>query len=226
MDRFPHRLVAAERERHIGNAAAHLDIRQGLLDQARGIDVIQAVIVMFLDARGDRENVGIKNDVLRRKAYLIHKNAVAARANVHFALKRISLTCFIERHDNYRRPVAKRKLRMFDEFRFAFLQADGIDDCLALNAFQSRFDHRPLARIQHDGHTADIRLGGDKVQERNHRLLRVEHRFIHVDIDDLRATLDLVAGNTQRFRIIVVQYQASEGFGTGDIGSLADIHEQ
>ena len=34
-------------------------------------------------------------------------------------------------------------------------------------------------------------------------LLRIEHPFIHVDVDDLRAAFDLVAGDAQRRRVIV-----------------------
>jgi hypothetical protein len=31
-----------------------------------------------------------------------------------------------------------------------------------------------------------------------HRSLRVEHRLVHVDVDDLRAVLDLLAGDGER----------------------------
>ena len=110
MDRFPHRFIAAEREGHIGDAAAHLGIRQGLLDDAGGFDEIHAVIVMFLDAGGDRENVRIENDVLRRKADLIDENAIAARANFHFAFFCVGLARFIERHHNDRRTIAARQV--------------------------------------------------------------------------------------------------------------------
>ncbi len=45
-----------------------MHMRQIALDDARGFDEIDAVILMLLDAGRDRENIGIEDDVLGRKA--------------------------------------------------------------------------------------------------------------------------------------------------------------
>jgi hypothetical protein len=44
----------------------------------------------------------------------------------------------------------------------------------------------------------DIGLGGDEVEERHHRGLRIEQALVHVDVDDLGAVLDLVARYLER----------------------------
>ena len=68
MHRVAHRLVAAEGEGEVGDAAGDMHVRQLGLDAARRLDEIDAVIVVLLDAGGDGEDVGIEDDVFRRKA--------------------------------------------------------------------------------------------------------------------------------------------------------------
>ena len=55
---------------------------------------------------------------------------------------------------------------------------------------------------------------------------RVEHRLVHVDVDDLRAVLDLLARDATRLLVLLVQDQAREGLRAGDVGALADVDEQ
>ena len=54
--------------------------------------------------------------------------------------------------------------------------------------------------FDHYRHARDIGLGGDQVEERRHRLLGIEQTLVHVDVDHLRAVLDLLARNRQRGR--------------------------
>src|SRR3546814_4590465 len=70
MDRLANEIVAAERERYVRYAAGNLHVRQVLLDPARRLDEVDAVVVVFLDAGRDREDVRIVNDVFGRKADL------------------------------------------------------------------------------------------------------------------------------------------------------------
>ena len=69
--RLAHRLVAAERERQVRHAARDMHVRQVLADPARRLDEGDAVAVVLLDAGGDREDVGIEDDVLGREADLV-----------------------------------------------------------------------------------------------------------------------------------------------------------
>src|SRR5262249_20657583 len=62
-------------------------------------------------------------------------------------------------------------------------------------------------------------------QERVHRLLGVEKSFVHVDVDDLRAALDLLARNLDGGRTVALQDQLLEARRAGDVGALADIDE-
>ena len=65
-----------------------------------------------------------------------------------------------------------------------------------------------------------------RLQEADHRRLRVEHRLVHVDVDDLRAVLDLLARDAERFLELAVQDQPRERLRAGDVGALADVDEQ
>ena len=56
--------------------------------------------------------------------------------------------------------------------------------------------------------------------------LRVQHGLVHVDVDHLRAALHLLARDRQRLGVVAVQDQAREGLRAGDVGALADVHEQ
>ncbi len=109
---------------------------------------------------------------------------------------------------------------------FAFFQADRIDDALALHAAEACLDDRPFRRVDHDRHAGDVGFRSDEVQERHHRLLRIEHALVHVDVDDLRTVLDLLPGDLHGVRVIVGFDQLAEYRRAGDVGALADIDEQ
>gem|GEM_PF-4809172 len=226
VDRFAHHVVAAERERYFGHAAAHLRVRQVLLDPARRFDEVDGIVVVLFDAGSDREDVRIKNDVFRGKADLVHQEVVAALADLGFALERVCLALFVESHDHGGRAVAPDQLGMVRELFFAFLERDRVDDRLALHALQTGLDHLPLGRVDHDRHARDVGLRGDQIQEANHRRLGIEHRLVHVDVDDLRAVFDLLACHGQRLVELAVQDHARERLGPGDVGALADVDEQ
>ena len=82
VDRLAHRLVAAEAEAHVADAARHLGAGQVALDPARGVDEVDRVVGVLLDAGGDREDVGVEDDVLGREAHLVDQHAVGALADL------------------------------------------------------------------------------------------------------------------------------------------------
>jgi hypothetical protein len=108
---------------------------------------------------------------------------------------------------------------------FAFLQADGIDDSFALQAFQSGFQHRPLGAIDHHRNPRDVRLRSDVVQEGGHGLLGIEHGFVHIDVDDLRAPIHLLLGDGQGLFVFSVEDQLRKFRRAGHVGALADVDE-
>src|SRR5256885_1690506 len=173
--RLAHCVVAAERERHVAHTAAHQRVRQLALDAARGLDERQRIAVVLLDAGSDGENVGVEDDVLGRKTDALGENAVGARAHGEAALDRIGLTLLVEGHDHRRRPVAAQRAGVLDEHLLALLQADRVDDRLALHALEPGLDHRPLRGIDHHRYAGDVRLHRHQVQEAHHGGLCVQH---------------------------------------------------
>jgi len=56
-------------------------------------------------------------------------------------------------------------------------------------------------------------------------MMRVEQALVHIDIDHLRAVLDLLASDLDGGFIIIVEDQLLEARRARDIGALADIDE-
>ena len=226
VDRFAHRVVAAKAKRHIGHAAADLGARQIGLDPARGFDEINRVVVVLFNARGNGKDVGVKDDVFRRKAHFIDKNAVSAFANLDFALVGVGLAFFVKSHDHGRRAIALEQLGLLLESIDPFFHGDRVNDALALDAAQARFNDAPLGAVDHDGHARNVGLTGNQVQKPDHGGLAVEHGLVHVDVDDLRTVFHLLPGHCQRLLVVAIQDHAGKGFGACDIGALADVDKQ
>ena len=53
-------------------------------------------------------------------------------------------------------------------------------------------------------------LGGDQVEEPGHRLLAVDQALVHVDVEDVGAALDLLAGDGERLLVIALLDQPGE----------------
>ena len=225
VDRLPHRLVAAEAEADVRHAAGDMAGREAALELAGGLDEGHRVAIVLLDAGGDREHVWIEDDVLRREADFLGQQPEGARADLDLACDGVGLALFVEGHHHDGRAVAAHQPRLAQELGFAFLQRDRIDDALALQAFQPGLDHRPLRAVDHHRHAGDVGLGGDQVEEGDHRLLAVEQALVHVDVDHLRAVLDLLAGHRDGFVVAAFQDQFLELRATGDVGALADVDE-
>ena len=160
------------------------------------------------------------------KPTLARQQVVGALADLDLALERVGLALLVEGHHDRRGAVAAHELRLAQELGLAFLQRDRVDDGLALHALEARLDHVPLRRVDHHRHARDVGLGGDQVQELHHRRLRVEHRLVHVDVDDLRAVRDLLARDLDRAGVVAGEDQLRERARAGDVGALADVDEQ
>jgi hypothetical protein len=131
---------------------------QVLLDPAGGVDEIERVVVVLLDAGGDGEDVRIEDDVLGIEADLIDEDAVGALADADFLLVGRGLAVFVEGHDHHRGAVAHDVARLFLEILLALLERDRVHDALALEAFEAFLEDLPLRGIHHDGHLGDVRL--------------------------------------------------------------------
>ena len=156
----------------------------------------------------------------------LDQDVVGALADLGLARERIGLAGLVERHHHHSRAMAARDPGLVDEFLHAFLHRDRIHDRLALNAFQAGLDHVEFRGVDHHRHAGDVGLGGDEVEERHHRGFGIQQAFVHVDVDDLRAVLDLVARDLQRRGVIARGDQLAEFRRAGDVGALADIDER
>src|SRR6185436_4390186 len=205
---------------------AYFCVRQRLADRARGLDVIDRVAVVFLDSGGNGEDVRIEYDVLDRKPDFLYQQMVGAGADLDAPRQGIGLAFLVEGHDDRRSTVAPYQTRLAQELSLPFLHADRVHYALALYAFQSCLDDLPFGRIDHDRYARDVRFGADQIQEGHHLLLRIQHRLVHVDIDDLRSFLELSGGHRERIAIVTGEDQTGEGLRAGDVGAFADVHEQ
>ena len=141
---FADRVVAAEGERDVGNAAGDFRAGESLLDDPRGLEEIDRVVVMLLDAGRNGEDVGIENNVFRRESEALGEEFIGSGADADFFVARGGLALFVERHDDCGGAVPHDQLRAAEEFSFAVFKRDGIDDAFALKALEARFQDGPL----------------------------------------------------------------------------------
>ena len=113
--RLAHDVVAAEGEGNVADAAADAREGQVLLDPFRRADEVRGVVVVLLDAGGDRQDVRVEDDVLRREAGLLGQDAIRALADLDLALETVGLAALVERHHHHRRAVTADQLRLAHE---------------------------------------------------------------------------------------------------------------
>jgi hypothetical protein len=94
-----------------------------------------------------------------------------------------------------------------------------------LHALQAGFDDAPLGTINHHRYARNVGLRRDHVEKRRHCLFRIKQTLVHVDVDDLRARLDLLARHIKRRRIVVLLDEFAKLRRARDVGALADVDE-
>jgi hypothetical protein len=100
VDRLAHRVVAAEAERHVGDAAGHQRAGEVLLDPAGGLDEVDPVGRVLLDAGRHGEDVGVEDDVFGREADLVDEDPVGRAADLASARQVVGLALLVEGHDD------------------------------------------------------------------------------------------------------------------------------
>ncbi len=225
MHRAADRLVPAEREREVRNAAAHLHAGAPSLDLAGRFDECLGELVVLLDAGRDGKDVRVDDDLARVEPGSLDQQAVRALGDVDLAFDGVRLTALVEAHHDDGCSVAADLRRLGEEVVLTLFQTYRVDDRLALDAFQARLDHVPLGRVDHDGDLRDLRLGRDEVEEPGHRLCAVDQVRVHVHVDQVGAVLHLIARDVHRRLEIAGLDQAGEPLGAGDVRPLTDHDE-
>ena len=225
MHRLAHRIVAAEGKRDVAHAARNLHQRHRRLDLPGGFDEVERVAIVLLDAGGNGEDIGIEDDVLRRKTDLFGEQFVGALADGNLPFGFGCLSLLIKRHHHHCRPIPPDEASLAEEFGLPLLEADRIHDPLSLHALQPRLQHAESRAVDHDRHAGHIGLAGEKREEFSHHGRAVEHPLIDVDVDDVGAVLHLLAGNAERLFVAIFFDQTGKGAGAGDIGAFANDRE-
>ena len=93
-----------------------------------GLHEVNRIIGVFFDARGDRKDVRVEDDVLGGQADFINEQSIGALADFLLPRCGICLAGFVEGHDDNCGAVATAKFGVFAELSLPFLQADGVND--------------------------------------------------------------------------------------------------
>ncbi|CCJ90122.1 hypothetical protein BN132_2050 [Cronobacter turicensis 564] len=106
VDRLTNRVVAAKRERDVGDAAGDQGMRQLAFNVFTRADKILRVVVVLIDACRHRKNIRVENNIFRREPDLFGEDVVRPAADFNFALAGIGLAHFVKRHHHHRGAVA------------------------------------------------------------------------------------------------------------------------
>ena len=116
----------------------------GLGDPFGRVDEVDAIVIVLFNARRDRKNVRVKDDVFWWKPYVLGQDMIGTGADFDLAVFGIGLAAFVKGHDDDGGTISTAEGRLLAELLFAFFHGNRIDDGLALNALQARLDHLPF----------------------------------------------------------------------------------
>ena len=225
MDGFTDISVASEREREVADTTTHVGSRQILMNPLGGTDEFHGIVVVLLHTRSDGEYVRVKDDVERIHAQLVHQQSVSTLSYLDAALKGSSLTHFIEAHHHHGSTIAHHVPGMREEYLLTLLQRDGIDDALALAAFQSSQNHLPFRGVYHHRNLGYLRLSRYHIEEVHHLSLRIQQSVVHIDVYHGSSVSHLLACDTDGFLITFFVNQTQELPATSHVTALTHVHE-
>ena len=81
-----HRVITPERERHIRDTTTDQRMGQVLFNPTAGLNKVQTIAVVLFNTSSHGKDIGVKNNIFRRKANLINQNIVAALGDLLAAL--------------------------------------------------------------------------------------------------------------------------------------------
>ena len=222
---FTQVVVAAECKREVRKTARDADAGEVVHNPADSTNKVNGVGVVLCHAGSDGQNVRVVNDIGRVEVQLLHHDIVSTGRNLYATLVVRGLAFFVEEHHDYGSTEALYGERMLDKRFFAHLERDGVHDALALDALEAFFDDFEAGAINHDRHAAHGRVRCNQVQERAHFGGGVKETVVHVDVNHVGAVIDLLAGDFERFFVILLVDETQELLGARDVATFADLHE-
>ena len=218
-------LETAEGEGKVRETTADAGVGEVLLDPQRGLENVNGVVVVLLHTGADSQHVGIEDDILRGEVDLLGEELVGARADADLVVAGSGLSLLVEGHDNNGSAVAADKGSLVEELLLANLEGDGVDDSLALSALETGLDDVELGGVNHQRDLSNIGVGGEEVDEAGHGGDTVDETIIHVDVNDHRALLDLLAGNGKGGLVLTLTDEAAELSRTRNVATLTNVGE-
>ena len=226
MHGLPHLGAPPEGEGEVADAAAHQGVGAGLLQHTDGVHEVHGVAVVLGDPRGHGEHVGIEDDVLRGKAFLLHQDPVGAAEDLHLPLHGVGLAHLIEGHDDEGVAVAPHGAGLLPKQLLPLLQGDGVHHALSLETAHSGLQDLPAGGVHHHRDAGDVGLGAHQVQEPLHGPHRVQEPLVHVYVQHLGAPLHLLAGHLQPRLVLPGLDEAAKAGRARDVGPLPHVGEE
>src|SRR5579883_530072 len=96
---------------------------------------------------------------------------------------------------------------------------------LPLHAFKAGLDDLPLRGIHHEGYFGYLGLARNQLKKAAHGGNAIDHAFVHADVENVGAVLDLLAGNAYGLFVLAFLDQLRKLWRTGNIGPLANHDE-
>jgi len=171
------------------------------------------------------QHVRVEDDVFGREAGPPGEQVVGPGADLCLPLGGVGLALLVEGHDDDAGAVAPDRPGVLEEGFLAFLEADRVDDSLALHTLEAGLQHAPPRAVDHYRDAGGLRFGRDQVQEGGHGLFAVQQVRVHVHVEQVGAAPDLIEGDVHRGLVIVGLDEPAELRRAGDVGPLADHHE-
>ena len=165
---FTDRIITPERKGNVAHSTTDQRSRTAFFNLFYCFNESHRIVVVFLHSGSHRQNIWIKNNVVRSKTNGFSKQFKGSAANFNFVFKQCCLPFFIKCHHHCRCAVFANFPCLHQEIFLTFLEADGVNHPLALDALQSGFDYGPFGTVNHNWYTGNVRLNCNQVEKMCH----------------------------------------------------------
>ena len=173
-------------------------------NEPTGLNKVNAVLGVLLNPRGHREDIGVEDDVFWRKTSNLSQQFVASSADFIFSGEGIGLA------------FSSKAITTTAAPNFMQIRACSRNSSSPALRLIELTMHLPCKHLRPDSiivhfdesiMTGTREMSGSlaiKFKKGDHGRLRIEHPIVHVDVDDLGATIDLVLRNGERLLILAI----------------------